>query len=432
MEDIFISYSRKDRPQAEELAKVFEQQQWSVWWDRELYPGDEVGNVITSQLASAKAVVVLWSENSVNSDWVKDEAQEGRDRKVLVPVLIQKVSIPIGFRQIQAANLSAWDGSPEDIELRLLFQKISTLIEKRVVPSNPSVFERVKYFLRRRAAPLLIGAVALLLLGGVVAYKKWPRPQVVVNNNLGGGAGKGDGKEGEERAALDRAIKYTSEGLSVAADGNYAGALLYYEQAIGAYPKYPNTYFHRGQSFVTLQKNDLAIADFRTFLTLVGDASNPNRQEAEEYLAQLVRPRPVNPHLPAQAGVAPGDSAPTVGSAERVSNTSLRPPPPPADPAGPLIEQMFSEDKATRIAATTKLIIERKQDASVVSPAVAKALSQPDNKSGVINTLVLLQSMPPELIRRHRRELERLFARVEGNGAQTVVHIEKLRKVLNG
>lgn len=93
---------------------------------------------------------------------------------------------------------------------------------------------------------------------------------------------------------------------------------------------------------------------------------------------------------------------------------------------------MFSEDKATRIAATTKLILERKQDESVVSPAVAKALSQPDNKSGVINTLVLLQSMSPAAVRRHSGELEKLFARVGGNGPQTTEQIDSLRKVLKG
>ena len=439
MEDIFISYAREDRLKAEELAKVFEEQKWSVWWDRELYPGDEVGDVIARQLASAKAVVVLWSGNSVNSDWVRDEAQEGRDRKVLVPVLISKTSIPLGFRQIQAANLTDWGGSPADIDLRLLLRKIGNLIDKPPVAREPTAAERVKYFLKRRAALLVAGAALLLLLGWVAVYQKWPRRQVVVNNdNLGGrGGGKGDGKEAEERAALDRAIKYTTQGLGIAAEGNYAGALLYYEQAIGAYPKYPSAYFHRGQSYVTLQKDDLAVADFKTFLTLVNDASNPNRQEAEGYLAQLVRPRQVNPRqvnprIGAKAGGAPGDSVQGAGGDAGTSgNMSLAPPLPPG-PAGPLIEQMFSEDKATRIAATTKLIIERKRDESIVSPAVAKALSQTGNKSGVINVLVLLESMPPEVIRRHGGELKRLFGRVKGNGTQTAEHIDKLMKVLNG
>lgn len=439
MDDIFISYAREDRPRAEEFAKIFEDQNWSVWWDRELDPGDLVDDTITGQLATAKAVVVLWSKHSVNSVWVKDEAQEALDRNVIVPVLIDEKSIPIGFRQFQAANLTGWDGSPAHIELRLLLQKIGKLIEKPVVAREPTAVERVKYFIRRHAAAILVGAVALSLLAGVVAYQNWPRKKLIdENRNLSGGGNDNRAPEEEqrrEREARDTALQYTAEGLRVAADGNYEGALLFYEQAIGASPKYPNAYFHRGQSYVTLRRDDLAIADFRTFMNLVSDPGNPNLKDAEVYLARLVRPREVNPHAGTQAQGSPGSTVPTVGSnGGTPANTSaqLAPAAPAAAPAAPLIEQMFSDDKATRIAATTRLILERKQDESVVTPAVQKAESNPDNKSGVINVLVLIQSMPPEIVRRHRGELERLFARVQGNGKQTADHIEKLRKVLRG
>jgi Sel1 repeat len=56
-------------------------------------------------------VVVAWSEHSIQSDWVIEEADEGKGRRVLVPVFLDAVSPPRGFRSIQAANLTNW--SPE-------------------------------------------------------------------------------------------------------------------------------------------------------------------------------------------------------------------------------------------------------------------------------------------------------------------------------
>jgi len=59
-------------------------------------------------------VVVLWSTSSVRSQYVRDEAQEGLDLGKLVPVLIEAVKPPMGFRQLQAANLANWDGEHSD------------------------------------------------------------------------------------------------------------------------------------------------------------------------------------------------------------------------------------------------------------------------------------------------------------------------------
>jgi len=44
----------------------------------------------------------------VASDWVKAEAEVGMGRKVLIPVLIDKVNVPIGFSRIEAADLTNW------------------------------------------------------------------------------------------------------------------------------------------------------------------------------------------------------------------------------------------------------------------------------------------------------------------------------------
>jgi formylglycine-generating enzyme required for sulfatase activity len=54
--------------------------------------------------------IVLWSKTSVSSDWVKTEASEGKQRGILIPVLIDDVKIPLAFRLLQAADLKDWVG----------------------------------------------------------------------------------------------------------------------------------------------------------------------------------------------------------------------------------------------------------------------------------------------------------------------------------
>jgi formylglycine-generating enzyme required for sulfatase activity len=72
--------------------------------------------------------VVVWSEISVDRDWVLNEADEGRRRNILVPVCIDPVDIPLGFRRVQAADLSGWKGQLDDPELNNLFSRIAALL----------------------------------------------------------------------------------------------------------------------------------------------------------------------------------------------------------------------------------------------------------------------------------------------------------------
>ena len=110
MSDIFLSYASKDRETAKALAGALEQRGWSVWWDRRIPTGRDYADVIETQLAQARCVIVLWSKASTASEWVKTEAADAKDRRLLVPVLIEPVKIPLEFRRIQAADLTDWKG----------------------------------------------------------------------------------------------------------------------------------------------------------------------------------------------------------------------------------------------------------------------------------------------------------------------------------
>ena len=110
MADIFISYAREDRETAERLAAALGQQGWSVWWDPDIHPGETWDEVIERELDAARCVTVLWSERSIGKEWVRVEATEGLERRILVPALIEDVKPPLRFRHVQAAPLVDWNG----------------------------------------------------------------------------------------------------------------------------------------------------------------------------------------------------------------------------------------------------------------------------------------------------------------------------------
>ena len=129
MSTIFISYASQDRDTAERIARALEAQGWAVWWDRKISPGKKYDEVIHKALGSAQCIVVLWSQHSVDSDWVKEEAEEGKERGILVPVVIGEAPIPLGFRRVQAANLVGWRGSFDDSEFQEFRASVARLVK---------------------------------------------------------------------------------------------------------------------------------------------------------------------------------------------------------------------------------------------------------------------------------------------------------------
>jgi hypothetical protein len=75
-------------------------------------------------------MIVLWSAHSIESEWVCEEASEGRRLGKLVPVLIEDVRPPAGFREIQAADLTDWDGTREFEGLRMLLADLESMLGK--------------------------------------------------------------------------------------------------------------------------------------------------------------------------------------------------------------------------------------------------------------------------------------------------------------
>ena len=111
MADVFISYASADRDRIAPLAAALEDAGLSVWWDRQLEGGAPFSREIERELEAAGKILVAWSDASLESMWVADEATVGRDKRNLVPITVDPVRAPIGFRQIQTIDFSKWSGA---------------------------------------------------------------------------------------------------------------------------------------------------------------------------------------------------------------------------------------------------------------------------------------------------------------------------------
>ena len=57
-----------------------------------------------------------------------EEASEGEERGILVPVLIEKARPPLGFRSIQTADLTSWQGETNAPAFLRLCSDIESLL----------------------------------------------------------------------------------------------------------------------------------------------------------------------------------------------------------------------------------------------------------------------------------------------------------------
>ncbi|MBA2771154.1 MAG: TIR domain-containing protein [Sphingomonas sp.] len=173
MASVFLSYAREDAAKAKALATALERAGHGVWWDRHIRSGSEFAGAIEEALKRADAVLVLWSEKSVCSSWVRDEAAEGRDSGRLVAAVLDSSRPPIGFRQFQSTDLSSWSGRGTPKQFDELLGAIAEKRPARQGPEEPQARAPAKdsiFASRRLGLPgaVVVGLAALVLFFGAI------------------------------------------------------------------------------------------------------------------------------------------------------------------------------------------------------------------------------------------------------------------------
>ena len=170
MVDVFVSYASEDRDRVKPVVEVLERSGWKVWWDRQIGAGSAFDREIEKAIDQAKCIVVVWSANSVESEWVRTEANEGLERGNLVPIAIETVRPPLAFRRIQTIDFQA------DVATSQMREAVAKFVKPTSQASGDATPFVGRDPERQRAQELLdeIGDQAgrTLLIGGEVGVGK--------------------------------------------------------------------------------------------------------------------------------------------------------------------------------------------------------------------------------------------------------------------
>ena len=209
---VFVSYARADEKQAKAVIACIEKAGFRTWWDALIPGGDRFGARIGEALEGARAVVVLWSRHSLQSNWVQDEAEWGRDHHRLVPISLDGSLPPLGFRQLQCLDVSQGGPRAGNPEMQRAIRAIGDMLGREPEDDAP-VVAGAPAPVSRRTAMIGGGAVAAGAIG--VGVWQWAHPDPAAANtiavlpfaNLSGDPAKAylsDGLAAELRATLAR------------------------------------------------------------------------------------------------------------------------------------------------------------------------------------------------------------------------------------
>jgi TIR domain len=127
--EIFISHSHQDISAVQALAAALSQRGLSVWVDKsDIQEGDAYDTQIEDAIAQTSVVIVLWSEHSTRSHWVRAEAAYALSKHKLLPISIDQCQPPLEFMQIQTLDFCGWQGNCAD----KAFERLLTDLAKRL------------------------------------------------------------------------------------------------------------------------------------------------------------------------------------------------------------------------------------------------------------------------------------------------------------
>jgi transglutaminase-like putative cysteine protease len=111
MADLLISYANEDRGIASDLAKLLEEKGFVIY-DAVGSARTKSGREIEGQIDQAKAVLVIWTERSIVSDWVLAEVQRAYYREKLICLRHSQLApdrVPLPYNALHCIDIHQAD-----------------------------------------------------------------------------------------------------------------------------------------------------------------------------------------------------------------------------------------------------------------------------------------------------------------------------------
>jgi len=169
MQQVFISYSRRDVAFVRKLAGDLEQAGYDVWWDvSDLRGGDDWLRVIPTAIASSSFFIVVLSPHAIASDWVKREYTQALSlRKKIIPIMFARSSVPFALNDL---NYIDFTRDAYETNLKALLDTLGYQGEL------PAMQTALPLLLRKYWIPGLIGILLLLALASTFIFAPSPPP----------------------------------------------------------------------------------------------------------------------------------------------------------------------------------------------------------------------------------------------------------------
>ncbi len=155
---VFMSYNKADKATALDIATFITIEDIKVWYDEwEISAGDSIVDKINSGLAECSHFLIVWSNNSATSNWVRKELSAALARGIksgvpkVIPITLDETPLPpllIDIKPIQYQNhletdrqviLHSIDGHTPSLDfVAALVKKYHEVIhDQNVSPGDP-------------------------------------------------------------------------------------------------------------------------------------------------------------------------------------------------------------------------------------------------------------------------------------------------------
>src|SRR5215207_702158 len=166
MADIFVSYASPDRDIAFRIVGFLEEQGITCWVaPRDVPPGVEYGQAIIDGIEQSRALVLILSDQSNDSMFVKKEVERAVSKtKPVLPVRIREVT-PSGSLEFFISSAQWVDAFKSPMEQHLL--PLVAAIKAMAAPGSAPVRSSSLPPPRRSSAPVIAGiAAAVVIVAG--------------------------------------------------------------------------------------------------------------------------------------------------------------------------------------------------------------------------------------------------------------------------
>ena len=162
--DVFLSYKSEEEEYARKVRKVLEDNGISCWMAPDSIPvGSNYMKQIPQAIDNCKVMIVLISEKSQKSTWVKNEfSQAITKNKLIIPYLIQDCQLEDEFAFSMSTMQQVYAWKNEEDALNRIVKDI-----REALGDDPNARIEISVVKKPKVSPIIIGAVAAIAVIGL-------------------------------------------------------------------------------------------------------------------------------------------------------------------------------------------------------------------------------------------------------------------------